>query len=240
MKKRFITLTAGITAIMMVASGCSGQTKETPSSTTAVQQETTETKAPETEKETTEKETESPAETSGTESTEPTLNADVPVKIWGTITEVTDRAIYVDNQSENSSTGEIVLTIDPETTRILDGKEGLPVEMDDIELGWFEAYLGPAMTMSLPPQSTPYVVIVNIEEDEKAAQYVSAAGKVEETPEGKVLTGKDKTAYTLADDVQIIPFLTKQMVTLEEIEEGRECLVWLDDDDKVEKIVLFN
>ena len=45
------------------------------------------------------------------------------------------------------------------TTFILD-TDGMPVDLEDVKEGKFEAYLGPAMTMSLPPQAFPYVVIV--------------------------------------------------------------------------------
>lgn len=43
---------------------------------------------------------------------------------------------------------------------------GLPVDVKDVQAGdSFEAYLGDAMTMSLPPQNTPDIVFVNVPED---------------------------------------------------------------------------
>lgn len=244
MRKRHFTLAAGIAAMMMVAvSGCSPKTQETE--TSAVETTVEETTTEETKEETTVAPTEKTEETTTEEapssgSPAPESALDVPLKIWGTITEVTNRAIYVDNQSPNSSTGEIVLTIDPETTRILDGGSGFPVEMKDIEIGNFEAYLGPAMTMSLPPQAVPYVVIVNTPEDHESVEYVIAADSVKEDNGKKVLAGKDGKEYTLAEEVSIVPFLTKQLVRLEDIGTGSECLVWMNDEKEVERIVLFN
>jgi hypothetical protein len=96
------------------------------------------------------------------------------------------------------------------------------------------------MTMSLPPQAMPYVVIVNTPEGETAAEYVIAADSIKEKDGQKVLEGKDGTEYTLSEEVSIIPFLTKQMVRLEDIEGESECLVWMNEEEKVDRIVLFN
>lgn len=232
---------------MMIVTGCSGQTDQAATSAPAQTQGVTETAAPtetaalETGSQggTSVKEQETAPETEEETSGE-VFDANVPIKIWGEITELTDRVIYVDNQSENSSKGEIILTIDPETTRILDGENGFPVNYEDIQTGRFEAYLGPAMTMSLPPQALAEMVIVNIPEGVPVAQYVIAAGSVEEKDGQKTLKGKDGTEYVIAEEFSIIPYLTRQMVTLEDIEEGSQCLVWLGEEDTVERIVLFN
>ncbi len=248
MKKRFMALTAGAAAAMMIVTGCSGQADQTATSApaqteTAAETETGTEKESETETKVSETEggAEETVEETQQEIPEQSLEEpSVPLKIWGEITEVTDRVIYVDNQSENSSPGEFVLTIDPDTTRILDGESGLPVDYDAIEKGRFEAYLGPAMTMSLPPQALAEMVIVNIKEDAPAAQYVIAAGSVDEKDGVKTLTGKDGTEYALSQEVSIIPYLTRQMVRLEDIGEDSQCLVWVGDEETVERIVLFN
>ncbi len=143
MKKRFMALTAGAAAAMMMVTGCSGQADQTATSAPAQTETAAETETG------TEKESETETKVSETgggaeETVEETQQEipeqsleepSVPLKIWGEITEVTDRVIYVDNQSENSSPGEFVLTIDPDTTRILDGESGLPVDYDAIEKG---------------------------------------------------------------------------------------------------------
>lgn len=232
---------------MMIVAGCSRPADPAATSAPAqieTEKETEAEKETETEKESTTaaavQETETVPETSGEIPQDGPQDLSVPIKIWGEITDVTDRAIYVDNQSENSSQGEIVLLIDPETTRILDGENGFPVDYDAIEKGRFEAYLGPAMTMSLPPQAMAEVVIVNIPEDAPAAQYVIAAGGVEESDGVKTLTGKDGTEYALSEEVTILPYLTRQIVMLEDIEEDSQCLVWLGAGETVDRIVLFN
>lgn len=245
MRKKITALTVGVAAAMLIAAGCAGQSdshtsavESTVQAGTAAESETsTETGTSKAQ------ETDTTAEEESKEETEDNLAEDgleVPVKIWGEITEIAEGVIYVDNQSENSSAGEIVLHIDPENTLILDGENGFPVEFGDIQKGKFEAYLGPAMTMSLPPQTTPVMVIVNLPEDTSAAQYVIAAGTVEEKDGVKTFGGKGGGEYALSQEVSIIPFLTRQMVTLEDIQEDSRCLVWLGGDETVERIVLFN
>lgn len=92
--------------------------------------------------------------------------------IYGEITSVSvdEQTITVDNQSNVSSTGEMILTIDPDSTYIIDATTGLPVDLANIQVGSFKAYLSDVMTMSLPPQCTPTLVLVNVKEN--APKYV--------------------------------------------------------------------
>lgn len=163
----------------------------------------------------------------------------VPMKVVGTITEVGEDSITVDSNSDTGYIGEMVLMIDPDNTLILDGVNGFPVELKDVQIGEFEAYIGPAMTMSLPPQTTPYVVIVNTPEGQSAPQYVVSSGKVDELQGRQALLGVDESQYTLARNVQVQPYLTKNIVQLEDIGAGSRCLVWLNDQGEVDRIVLF-
>ncbi len=237
MRKKITVMTAGIAAAMMMMTACSGQPGQTAG---AAEPETTKESSTSPETKETEAEASKEETEESTEDVQGGMDMSVPVKIWGEITEVGDGVIYVDNQSDNSSKGEIILTIDPETTRILEGENGFPVDFENIQTGRFEAYLGHAMTMSLPPQSTPEIVIVNIPEDTPVAQYVVAAGAVEEKDGVKTLAVKDGTEYTLAEEVSIIPYLTKKLVMLEDISEDSRCLIWVNQDDKADRIVLFD
>ena len=188
--------------------------------------------------------TEAAAEAAGTEGQDGDIDASVlvfPVRVWGAITSVSEAEgdITVDNQSKVSYEGEIVFHIDPESTLVLDAVSGLPVALADVEKGSFEAYLGPVMTMSLPPQTTPELVIVNIPQDFEAPRYVTAGGELKTTEKGRVLTAVDGTEYLLAEDMQISPYLTKNIVMPEDIHEGSRCLLWMNGDGEAERIVLF-
>lgn len=241
MKKRMILLTAAISASLVLMTGCSKEADGAVSSRVESSSEVESSLETETSKEQAAQETESTEAAEETKEESDGTESEGILKIWGTITDVSEGTITVDNQSGVSSEGELVFHIDPEKTYVIDGVTGLPVTGDQITLGKFEAYLEASapMTMSLPPQTTPYMVIVNIPEDSRAAQLVVAAGKVADADGTKTLEGADGTRYKLADQVEILPFLTRNIVMLEDIEEGSKCLVWLNSEDVIEKIVLF-
>lgn len=235
MRKKFMIATAGIAAAMIMATGCSSKT---PAETTPSQTESA--------AETTEAETESAAvetgEAPGTsveETTGEEMEIDIPLKISGLIHSVDGDEINADNQSENSAQGDMILKVDEDSTYILD-VDGMPVDLADVqEDSKFEAYLGPAMTMSLPPQAFPYVVIVNIPEDATVPQYAVAAGEVEEKDGKTILTATDGTEYEIAADAQVLPYLTKNIVKLTDVVEGSRCMVWQNADGVVETVMLF-
>ena len=228
----------GLTAALTFVGGCSGNTAEGDQQTQESEegQEVMDT-VPD---EGAEAEPEAGADTSPDESAgqEGTVS-EAPVRIYGTIQEVGEDTITVDNQSGNSYEGEIILTIDPESTLIVDGQTGLPLTLADIEGGSFEAYLGSIMTMSLPPQTVPYVVIANVPEDSAAPLYVVAAADAVLEDGVYTLEGTDGSTWEIPEDVDIQPFRTKNIVTVGDITEGRGCLIWQDDQGSVTKVVLF-
>lgn len=170
-----------------------------------------------------------------------------PVHAWGEIVSVEGNSITVNRMPDASGSGEaesysgeLVIHVDPESSVVVDAVNGLPVELSDVKEGEsFEAYLGPAMTMSLPPQVTAYAVIVSIPEDFKAPVFVIAADAVQDTDNGKLLDAYGEQDYLLADDVEVQPYLTRNIVTLDDIQEGTRLLAWTDENDKITKIVLF-
>lgn len=166
------------------------------------------------------------------------MSAAAPTRIWGVIESVDENGLTVDNRSDVSSKGEMILHIDPEKTVVTD-INGVPVSIDDIQAGSFEAYLGEAMTMSIPPQNTPYVIIVNIPEDAKVPRFIVADGAVSESGGVKELTSGDGEVYEVSDETEVSPFRTKNIVTLDDIDAGTPCLIWADEDSGAQKIVIL-
>ncbi len=233
MKLRKLICIFGLGTVLMLAAACGGNNAAQDQQTqenTAVQENT----------ETEDENTDSAAE-DGTEQDGGTEEAvsDAPVRIYGTITEVGEDTITVDNQSEMSTSGEIILNIDPENTVLVDAQTGLPMTLADIGEGSFEAYLGPVMTMSLPPHTTPYVVIANIPEDGAAPQYAVAASDLVQEDGSYTLEATDGRTYRIPEDVEISPFRTRNIVTLEDLTAGRAALIWLDESETAEKVVLL-
>ncbi len=236
MKKNIILFTAGLAASVMLMNGCASQASASSQTTGAEVQ--TEAEAPEEEQtEAEEKQTE--MEEKQTEAEEKQIEAADEMRIWGTVLEAEDGRITVDNESQVSSQGEIILNISPESTYVLDGENGYPVDLEQVEPGYFEAYLGPVMSASLPPQNTPEMVIVNVPEGAAAPRYITADGAVEEKDGISVLKAVEGTEYPITADAQVLPYLTKNIVGLNDIEEGSRCLVWMNEEGSVEKLVLF-
>ena len=163
------------------------------------------------------------------------------LRIYGPVTRTEDGKLSIDNQSGVSSSGEIILNISEEDTYILDAVTGFPVALEDIKDGdTVYAYIGPAMTMSLPPMTNVTVMFANLPADAKAPDYVEVKSMITDASTSQsVLTAADGTQYTLADDCNIFPYLTRNIVTLDDLVEGRKCVVWSDDENTAVKIMLF-
>lgn len=232
--RKFGLYAAGICAALALGtSGCASAPKET-----ATAPQTQETTAETTETPTTVVETVSGTIESMAESQPQALQS---ICIYGPVTKLEDGRLSIDNQSGVSSSGEIILNIDPENTFMLDGVSGSPVKAEDIKDGdAIYAYIGPAMTMSLPPMTNAEVIFTNIEDDAKAPRYVEVKSMITDADTSKsVLTAADGAEYTLAADCNIFPYLTRNIVTLDDLTEGRKCVVWSDEDGNAHKIMVF-
>jgi len=161
-------------------------------------------------------------------------------QIWGPVLWVEGDQVAIDNKSEVSSQGEIVLNIDPEATYILDGLDGFPVQISDLKKDEvIYAYIGPAMTMSLPPQTYAEAIICQVPQDAAAAQYILVKDMEQQKDDSYVLTTSDDTQYQVPADCPIIPYLTRNMVVLADVQPASHCLIWSNDGKTVDKIVLF-
>ena len=95
------------------------------------------------------------------ESMEETPNEELqPVRIYGSTSHMEDGRLSIDNRSGVSAEGEIILNISQESTLILDAVSGTPLTLEDIQDGeTIYAYIGPAMTMSLPPMTNAAIIM---------------------------------------------------------------------------------
>lgn len=162
------------------------------------------------------------------------------VGVWGPVLRVTEDRVYIDNISDHSMKGEIAITISPEYSRVVEAVNGYPVALGDLKEGDFiYAYLGPAMTMSLPPIANGKMIICKAPADIKVPEYMRVTA-VQTLEDGSVrITGSNGNTYLAPADCTILPYLTRQMVYLNSITEGSTCLIWSDDNNQATKIVLF-
>lgn len=97
---------------------------------------------------------------------EDTAKADpaAPVRVWGTVTRQEDGGLLVENSNESDPYHQVILR--GESILCLDAVTGEPMDIDTIKDGdMIYAWIGPAVTASLPPQATAFLILANIPAD---------------------------------------------------------------------------
>ena len=111
------------------------------------------------------------------------------------------------------------------------------------------AYVGPAMTMSLPPQATAHLILANIPEDFGVPQYVQISSV---TPQVMIAiyptpaltwtefttTGGDTLKIT--DEATLSRFQSEDAVRLEDLVPGTRILVWSNSEGTPERVMVFD
>ena len=134
-----------------------------------------------------------------------------------------------------------MLHISDEVTKVLGAVDGLPVGLSDIHVGdTIYAYIGPAMTLSLPPQTTAEMILAGIPADFKAPEYITVDSMTWNEDTSWTLVSSEGTTYQIPGECPVIPYLTRQMVYLPDVAEGRELLIWSNAENVGQKLVLFN
>lgn len=180
-------------------------------------------------------------QTAGPDTGNQEVSVEDKIQIWGPVLSVDENTIHIDNRSGASFEGEIVLHISDETSKLIDAVNGFPVSMGEIEVGEvIYAYIGQAMTMSLPPQTAAEMIIANIPADFKVPEFVTVQSMTWNEDTSWTLVTTSGVTYHIPGDTPITPYMTRQMVTLEDVTEGRELLVWSDAENNGRQLVLFN
>ena len=163
------------------------------------------------------------------------------LRLYGPATHMEDGRLSIDSQSGQGYQGEVILNVSQESTYVLDAVSGMPVELSDIKDGdTIYAYIGPAMTMSLPPMTNATMIFANVPADFKVPDYVTVKSVVTDAASSQsVLTTMDGTEYTLADDCATVPYLTRSIVTLDDLTQGRKAVVWSDEENTATRIMVF-
>lgn len=171
-----------------------------------------------------------------------------PVRVWGNVTHQENGGLLLQNSDESDPYREIVVHL-TETTPVVDAVSGLPMEISKIKDGdTVYAWVGPAMTMSLPPQASATVVIANIPADGAAPEYYEITGS-DQTVTIAIYPAPPRTevnlpvaggeVLTIPATAQVSPWMTKQIVTLDDLVPGSRVLVWRGTDGKVSRVLLL-
>ena len=164
--------------------------------------------------------------------------------ISGTVAHQKDGGLLMSTSTGEPTEDYILWT---EGVMILDAVSGEPVDAKSIKDGsTVYAWLGAqtAVTMSLPPQVTPELLLVNIPADFKVPQYdiiVRANYIMNGIPgySGMAITLSDGTACQVWQDATVKPYLTRNRVTYQDLLPGTRVLMWADDSGKGSRVLVF-
>lgn len=166
-----------------------------------------------------------------------------PVGVWGKVVKQENGSLLLTSGDPDAVNPEIVIHL-TEDTWYVDCATGAAMDAEKIKDGdTLYIWVGPAMTMSLPPQTTAVVVVGNVPADAKAPQYAEITGPAvfpggaKENPERKFpIAGGELTVLGTAE---VKPFLTKNIVTLDDLVPGTQILTWSGEDGKVNRVLVF-
>ena len=163
----------------------------------------------------------------------------MPVQVNGTVTVLEDGALYIKNDNEESIHSEVIARISEETA-VVDAETGFAMNPADITDGSVVyAWLGNAMTMSIPPQSTAKVIVADVAEGTKAPAYYEITGTAKTEENTVTLPVLGGTELEISADTQLMPFMTRNIVTWDSLMPGSEILAWSDDEGNINKVLVF-
>ena len=149
----------------------------------------------------------------------------LPSSITGTIVGEDDSANTITVKS--AQTGESIVLNLGKVPRVVDCVSGQPVALKDRKDDGVVAFYGPAVTASLPPQSTALAVICNIPQDYTPPRYAKVESVSQTSADQiKVTIDNGSLIVTIDRDTPIFPYLTRNMVSIDDVGVGAELLLW--------------
>lgn len=164
--------------------------------------------------------------------------ADAPRKVWGKVS-FWGESFLLKNDDESDPLNEVVLHVGDAPA--VDAATGLPLDLESVKEGdTLHAWIGPAAAMSLPPQVYAEVVVGSVPEGAAVPEYYEIAGAAQPGEDGTTsfpVTGGE--TLTVTDKTEYNPWLTRQIVRMEDLVPGARVLVWKDKDGQAEKVMVF-
>lgn len=141
----------------------------------------------------------------------------------GVITDVGEGYILLEKDDKT----EHMFVLDSETY-VLDALSSNPINIDSLNDSKAAVYHSMATTMSIPPQSYAYAIIINPSSDNGTAVY-SVVEAVDKDNDTYILTTDGGSLKIIINsDTEVLPHLVKRFVTAEDITVNSKLLVWHD------------
>lgn len=163
-----------------------------------------------------------------------------PVRFDGTVQSVEESRLVM-NRFLDGGTEEIIVNVS-EDTMILDAVNGFPQSLESLQDGErIRVYVGPAMTMSLPPMTNAKVVLTDIPEDFNVPFYETVSTLTKNLDGTYTVVTAAENTYQVDDATTLLPYLTRNMVYVDNLQPGVKFLVWTTGASlqTAEKIVIF-
>ncbi|MDR1687341.1 MAG: hypothetical protein LBS21_01860 [Clostridiales bacterium] len=144
-------------------------------------------------------------------------------QMTGTIVSETENTIEV--KPSNSDGGSVILNVDT-STYVVDCVTGIATPLKDRTNDKVSVYYGPVMTFSFPPKSNAVTIIVNVPDDAIPPRYAVAEAIDKADDEVRVTVDGGSLIVKIKRDNPISPYLTRNIVTIDNIEVGSKLLMW--------------
>lgn len=152
-----------------------------------------------------------------------------PIGLWGQVTWTETQGTFALETLDDTYMihGDQALYLDAVTGQAMDS-----AEIQDGDTVY--AYIGPAMTLSLPPQTTGEVVIGNIPADFGAPTLYAV-----DAVHGTDLTVEGDMVLVLGDQVEVFAFETEEILTTADLVADSNILVWRDMSGSINRVMMF-
>lgn len=164
----------------------------------------------------------------------------IPVYVYGTAEKWDGKKLHLTNSDTSAIHNEVVVTT--EDSLILDAVSGMPTTYEEIREGeTVYAYVGPAMTMSLPPMANADVIFVNVPADYQVPAYVIVEDLNIRQDGSAALTAVGGQVYEIPADCYLTPYMTRQMIYIDSLTPGSACVIWTENgSNTANKVMRFN
>ena len=153
----------------------------------------------------------------------PAVESLAPVRVWGKVTKLESGSLLLKNDNKDDIYSEVVVHL-PEGVPCVDALTGLP------------------------PQTSALIVVGNIPADYRVPEFYKITG-TDKTVMPAIYPAPERTevnlpvaggeTLTIPISAQLTPWLTRQIVTVDDLVPGSQILVWKDRDGKAEKVLLL-
>ena len=161
-----------------------------------------------------------------------------PVAYWGTVTWIDEDSFLLDRGERDDLSDAVVVHVGD--APCLDAVTGNTMNVKDLKDGdTAYAWVGPAMMLSMPPQSAASLILGNIPADYAVPQYYEITGSVITDASAVLSVAGSNDTVTVPASAQVSPYLTRNLVTLADLVPGTRILVWSDAQGTPEKVLVF-